>query len=94
MYTVYKRDQVVQIVATGNCTTKIILSSYRWSPDVVTLYVEPQFTTVYKRGHMIATMATQMSGPSAQPTNCSLIGETYGWLSWLHLGPTRLVEAF
>ena len=48
-----KRDQVVQIVATGNCTTKIKPSSYRWSPDVVTLYVEPQFTTVYKRGHTL-----------------------------------------
>ena len=24
-----------------------------WSHDVVTLYVEPQFTTVYKRGHTL-----------------------------------------
>ena len=50
-----------------------------WSHDVVTLYVEPQFTTVYKRSHivLIVTMATQMSGPSGQITNCSLTGDIW-----------------
>ena len=63
--TVYKRGHTVyRLVNTEsevyvnhlleNCTIKIRLSSYRWSsPDVVTLYVEPQFTTVYKRGHTL-----------------------------------------
>ena len=62
--TVYKRGHTVyRLVNTEsevyvnhlleNCTIKIRLSSYRWSHHVVTLYVEPQFTTVYKRGYTL-----------------------------------------
>ena len=72
------------IVWLENCIIKI-RSSYRSSPDVVTLCVEPQFTTVYKRSHCtIVTMATQ----NKQPTVAWL--ETLGWLSWLHLEPNLI----